>query len=153
MAAHLQSEPRAVGIGFLARQVVIVVANDLDRDDTRCFRLSRIHDDVKLVGPQDSFTVPEGIDITESVEMLAQPAPSRAAHLRIRPGSAVPLRRRGTVLNDGADWTHVGIGFDDVEQLAAEICGYGPRVVVDEPDDLRDAVVRRVRSVLEAVSA
>jgi proteasome accessory factor B len=139
-----------------------VVGHDLDREDTRCFRLSRIHDDVKLVGPQDSFTVPEGIDITESVEMLAQPAPTREAHVRIRPGSAVPLRRRGTVLavhddgGDGSDkdnWTHVTIGFDDVEQLAAEICGYGPRVVVDEPDDLRDAVVRRVRSVLEAVSA
>ena len=37
------------------------------------------------------------------------------------------------------------VDFRDLDRLADELAGYGPDVVADAPDDLRDAVVRRLR--------
>lgn len=129
-----------------------VVGHDLDRDDTRVFRLSRIRGEVAVGPTPGAFTVPDDVDVTESVQMLAQPSPVRTARLRIRRGSALPLRRRGTVTSEDTDWATLELGFDDVEQLAAEVCGLGAAAVVEEPSDLREAVLRRLRTVAETVA-
>lgn len=129
-----------------------VVGHDLDRADTRVFRLSRIHGNVRTGRKARSFTVPDDVDVTASVQMLARPPAERSATIRVRPGSALPLRRRGRVIADDGDWTTLDVGFDDAEQLAAEVCGVGSAAVVDAPDEVRDAVVRRLRAVAEGVA-
>lgn len=130
-----------------------VVGHDLDRDDTRVFRLSRIRGEVSLGATPSAFTVPDDVDVTAAVQMLARPAAERVATLRVRPGSALPLRRRGRVTAEGDEWTTLEVGFDDAEQLAAEVCGLGAAAVVEGPDDVRDAVVRRLRAAAEAVAS
>lgn len=130
-----------------------VVGHDLDREDTRVFRLSRIRGEVGVGSTPGAFSVPDDVDVTESVQMLARPSPERTATLRIRPGSALPLRRRGTVTAEDAEWATLEIRFDDVEQLAAEVCGLGAAAVVEEPSDLQEAVVRRLRTVAETVAS
>ena len=66
----------------------------------------------------------------------------------------MPLRRRATSVIDSAEpgWLEVGLGFSDAEQLAAELCGYGADVVALSPVEVRDAVVRRLQSVLQAIA-
>ncbi len=130
-----------------------VVGHDLDRDDTRVFRLSRIHGEVALGSTPNAFTVPDDVDVTASVQMLARPAAERTATIRVRPGSALPLRRRGRVVAEDDAWATLEVGFDDAEQLAAEVCGLGSSAVVDDPPDLRDAVVRRLRSTAEVIAS
>jgi predicted DNA-binding transcriptional regulator YafY len=106
--------------------------------------------------------VPAGVDIKASVRMLAQPAPVSIARLRVGAGRAVPLRRQGTVVAEGhpgeapragePEATLLDVPFEDVEQMASVVSGFGPAVQVVSPDELRDAVVRRLQGTLESLA-
>ncbi|MCZ3389288.1 MAG: WYL domain-containing protein [Actinomycetia bacterium] len=130
-----------------------VVGHDDDRGETRVFRLSRIQGDVTADGPAGSVVVPDNVDITASVRMLAQPAPARTARLQVQSGRAVPLRRQGTVVSEEPGASVLDVPFEDAEQMASIVCGFGSAVTVLTPADLKDAVVRRLRTTLESISA
>lgn len=130
-----------------------VVGHDEEREATRVFRLSRIQGDVVAVGPPGAVVIPEGVDINASVRMLAEPAGTRSARLRVRTGRAVPLRRQGTVVEEDSAGSVLDVPFEDVEQLASVVSGFGAAVEVLAPDDLRDAVIRRLGGTLAALAA
>ncbi|HVQ88106.1 MAG TPA: YafY family protein [Actinomycetes bacterium] len=129
-----------------------VLGHDADRDATRLFRLSRIVGPVEFAGAPGTVDVPPDLDLRSQVQMLAPTPTSSLARIRVRHDSALPLRRRGSVISDDDEWTDVELGFGDPEQLAAELCGYGPDVVALTPPELRDAVVRRLKLVLANTS-
>ncbi len=129
-----------------------VVGHDEDRGDTRVFRLSRIQGDVAADGNPGSVVVPDGVDINASVRMLAQPAPARTARLQIRSGRAVPLRRQGTFVSEDPGGSVLDVPFEDVEQMASVVSGFGPAVKVLAPEDLQEAVVRRLRGTLDSLT-
>ena len=128
-----------------------VVGHDVDRDDQRMFRLSRVVGEVTLAGPEGSFTVPEGTDIRRLASRLAPDTAERTAVVRVRPGKALALRNRAASETSGEDgWDRLEIGFGRLESLADEVLSYGPDVVVDAPEDLRAVVVERLRAVAGA---
>jgi proteasome accessory factor B len=131
-----------------------VVGHDLDREDTRMFRLSRVIGEVALLGEEGSFTVPEGTDIRQLASRLAPDTTERTAVVRVRPGKALGLRHRAGVVVDGAgdggDWDRLEVGFGRLESLVDELLSYGPDVVAEEPEELRTAVVERLRAVAGA---
>jgi proteasome accessory factor B len=124
-----------------------VVGHDVDRDDQRMFRLSRVVGEVRLVGDPGSFDVPEGTDIRELAGRLAPDTPERTAVVLARPGKALALRHRGRVTGAEEGWDRIEIGFGRLESLVDEVLSHGADVVVREPDDLREAVVERLRAV------
>jgi proteasome accessory factor B len=130
-----------------------VVGHDTKREAPRLFRLSRIASAVTFTGEPGSITVPDDLDLRGQVRRLAPEHVTQTARLRVREGAAIPLRRRaGDVSStEDADWDEIDVGFSDTESLAAELCGYGADVVALEPVELRDAVVRQLRAVLESV--
>jgi proteasome accessory factor B len=133
-----------------------VVGHDRDRGATRVFRLSRVAGPVQHVGRAGEVVVPPGVDIRRQVSVLAPDQPRGEATLRVRPGAGVGLRRRATRENPGlapGDWDEVVVGFGDPESLASEIAGYGPDVVAVSPEAVRDAVIRRLTAVLDAVAS
>lgn len=127
-----------------------VVGHDTDRGSGRVFRLSRVTGDVTFTGPAGTVEVPDGIDLSDQVARLAPGSDSQLARIRTRANRALPLRRRGSVIDDSGDWTELEVGFGDVDQLAAELCGYGADVVAVAPSDLRSAVVRRLQAVVQS---
>jgi hypothetical protein len=46
----------------------------------------------------------------------------------------------------GSDWDVVEIGYDDPEWIADRVARQGSGAVVDEPAEVREAVVRRLRA-------
>jgi proteasome accessory factor B len=128
-----------------------VAGHDMDRDDTRVFRLSRIHSDVKAEGQPRAYEIPDDADVNASIRMLARPGSVRVARLRLKAGRATPLRRRGTVVADNGEWSAVDVSFEDVEQLASEVTAFGAAVVVEQPDELRSAVLVRLTGALDAL--
>ena len=96
--------------------------------------------------------VPPGVDIKASVRMLAQPAPASIARLQVSAGRAVPLRRQGTVVEEGPEAALLDVPYDDAEQMASVVAGFGPAVQVLSPDELRDAVIRRLQGTLESMA-
>ena len=130
-----------------------VVGHDVDRDDQRMFRLSRVLGTVTVEGEPGAFTAPEGTDVRHLASRLAPETTERTAMVRVRPGKALALRHRASVTGDAPvedGWELLEVGFGRVESLVNELVSYGPDVVVQEPQDVRDAVVARLRAVAGA---
>jgi proteasome accessory factor B len=127
-----------------------VAGQDRGRDATRVFRLGRIAGPVKFCGPAGSVTVPDGTDVRELVSDWDS-EPERTAVLRVRTGAGVGLRRHAvSVRADGTEtgWDLVTTHFTDVGWFADYAAWFGPDVVVLDPPDLREAVIRRLKGVL-----
>jgi len=148
-----------------------VAGRDRDRDAVRVFRLSRVEGDVRFSGPPRSITVPPGTDVREVVRSWdSAPPREHTAVLRIRPGAGYGLRRYATGQGPGstgqgpgdagqgpgstgqgpgdAGWDTVTVQFSDIGWFADHVASFGADVVVADPPDLRDAVIRRLKGVL-----
>jgi proteasome accessory factor B len=128
-----------------------VAGYDRAREDTRVFRMSRITGPVKLVGPPGSVTVPEGADVRELVKDWDRPLTfDYTATLRVRAGAAFALHRYGDVTPDAAHpgWDLVAVRYSDPEWYARHVASFGADVVVLEPADLRDGVIRQLKGAL-----
>ena len=126
-----------------------LAGHDLDRDDTRVFRLSRIDGTVRTAGRAGSFEVPADFEARVLVESSAPRGDARAARLLVRPGAGHSLRRRATSTTgtDGG-WSELTLDFHDVDGFAAEVAGHGDDVQVLEPDELAERVRSQLRAVL-----
>lgn len=135
-----------------------VLGHDLDRDEPRLFRLSRVQGEVR-VGDPDAYRIPTDVDLDAMTRQLAPtpPAPA-AATVLVRAGTGYGLRRRAESIEDdvpgpdaGTAWSRLTLLIDH-EQLADEVLGAGPDAVVESPAQVRDDVVARLRGVLAAGS-
>ena len=126
-----------------------LVGHDRDRDDARVFRLDRVSGKVRRTGEPGTFDVPDGIDARQLVSGMASEGPARTARVRLAAGAGQGLRLRAGA--SGADEV-VLVPFHDVVEVAEQVAGLGPDAVVEEPDDVRDAVVERLKGALAAHS-
>ncbi|HUD38390.1 MAG TPA: WYL domain-containing protein [Streptosporangiaceae bacterium] len=129
-----------------------VVGFDRDRGEERVFRLSRIEGEVTFTGPTGTVVVPAGTDVRKSVrDWDGAPPAMRTAELKIRSGAGFGLRRRAEPRTPGeaeSGWDLVRTSFSDVGWYADYIASFGADVVVLEPVDLREAVIRKLKGVL-----
>lgn len=131
-----------------------VTGFDTDREAPRVFRLSRIEGKVKKVGAAGSYEVPADHQpnvMIASSERVPDWAP---AILRIRVDRGHTLVRRARtvgMVND--EWQLIDIEYDDVAILADEVASFGPDVIVEQPLELRDAVIARLRGVVKSHAA
>jgi proteasome accessory factor B len=134
-----------------------LIGRDRDRDGARVFRLSRIRGPIRRIGRPGSFEIPADLDPVALVAGTPGPSDDRAAVLRVRSGRGATLRRRaaggpaapGSDDAAGGDWDTLELPVWDVEWLAEEIASHGADVVALSPEDLREAVVQRLRGTLK----
>jgi proteasome accessory factor B len=128
-----------------------VAGRDRNRDAERVFRLSRIAGPVRFSGPAGSVTVPDDIDVREVVRSFdSAPGRESTAVLRIRAGAGYGLRRFATdPATPAADgWDTVSVPYSEPGYFADQVASFGADVVVIDPPDLRDAVIRRLKGAL-----
>ncbi len=126
-----------------------LVGHDRDRGAPRCFRLSRVLGAVSPVGPDGAVKVPTGIDLVGYVVATEPPEYHRLARVRVRRGQGIWLRKIAARIEPGergSDWDVAEIGYDDPEWIADRVARQGSGAVVDEPAEVREAVVRRLRA-------
>ena len=121
-----------------------LVGLDLDRQAPRQFRLSRVVGTPKPVGPPEAFEPPEGVDLAEIVAGQ-DTGEEHLVVVRARPGTAIGLRRHAISLGgaDG-DEDRLELRTNDLYRLADELASYGPDVVVEQPAEVRAAVIERL---------
>ena len=126
-----------------------VVGHDLDRAAVRVFRLGRICGPVEAGSQGSALTpAPPELDLRAAVGRYAEDPSSREARLLVRRGSGGELRRTATGVRPADEgWDEVTVGFADPERLADRVTGLGADVLVLEPVDAREAVVRRLTAV------
>jgi len=128
-----------------------VAGHDRTRNAPRVFRLSRITGPVKMAGPAGSVIVPPDADVRELVKSWdVSPARDQTAVLRVRANAGFRLRRWANEVtpDETPGWDRVTVSFADVPWYADYLAWFGPDVVVVEPPDLREAVIRRLKGVL-----
>ena len=127
-----------------------LVGYDLDREAPRVFRLSRVSSTVTSTGKPATQPVPADLD---PVAMIAatdggDPRTSPAV-LRVRVGAGHLLRRRATSISSLDDqWDRVDLDHGPLGTFAAEVASHGADVIVEEPVELREAVLERLRAVV-----
>ncbi|GAB1691389.1 helix-turn-helix transcriptional regulator [Krasilnikovia sp. M28-CT-15] len=126
-----------------------VVGHDRDRDATRCFRLSRIVGNVRAVGRTGVFTPPPDVDLISHVARWSGPVVHTGrAIVLARTGRAAGLRRMAEHTEPGPGGDRLTIAYADVERLAATLVGYGADVRVEDPPELREAVIQQLKEVV-----
>lgn len=128
-----------------------VAGHDRGRDATRVFRLSRIAGPVKLAGPAGSVKVPEGTVVRDLVKDWDRPVSwDHTATLRVRADAGSALHRWGRHAPDAAHpgWDLITIKYSDHDWYARYLAWFGPDVVVLDPPELREAVIRQLKGVL-----
>jgi proteasome accessory factor B len=121
-----------------------LVGEDLDRAAPRVFRLSRVVGQPKATGPARAFEPPADLDLGAVVAGQVG-GTETAVVLRVRPGTAIGLRRNAVPLgqaDDGDD--RLELRTADVGALAGQIAAYGADVVVESPPEVRAAVIARL---------
>ncbi|MFD4637175.1 helix-turn-helix transcriptional regulator [Lentzea sp. NPDC058436] len=127
-----------------------LVGWDRERDDTRCFRLSRVVGAVRTVGKPGAFTVPEGTDLMSLIARTqADPHQTAPARIWVAKDRAQGVRRHAKVVEerDGGDVVEIDLKFPD--SAAKWLAGFGPDVVVLEPEVLAKSVRDRLQGALE----
>lgn len=127
-----------------------VAGHDRDRDATRVFRLSRVVGDVRSAGDAGTVRVPDDVDLRAIVLDWGEPRARQSARLLIRRGAANGLRRYAAEAEpaDRPGWDRVALDLYGLETLAGHVASFGADVLVCDPPELRDAVIRRLKGVL-----
>jgi proteasome accessory factor B len=128
-----------------------VAGHDRARNAPRVFRLSRITGPVKLAGPPGSVQVPDGADVKELVKDWDRPLTrDHTATLRVRAEAGFALHRWGRAVPDGAHpgWDRITIDYSDPGWYAGYLASFGPDVIVLDPPELREAVIRQLKGAL-----
>jgi proteasome accessory factor B len=127
-----------------------LVGLDRDRDAPRVFRVGRVVGIVVSAGAAGSVVVPPGTDIRDHLRRLDPPRRQGIATVRVRAGAGFGLRRHATAVADSAveGWDELEVPYHHADQLASELIGYGPAVVVIGPESVRTAVVERLRAMV-----
>ncbi len=127
---------------------------DLDKGDSRTFKLARVDSEVRSIGRPGSFTRPE-VDARALLDKLKPSPPDSEAVLAMRTDGAPGLRRAGTETSTEVSlppgYRAYRVPYSSQADFVGEICSHGPDVLVLEPAGLRAAVLDQLRSVAEGV--
>ena len=131
-----------------------VVGFDTDRGEERVFRLSRVRGEARKVGPPGSYDVPPGTDVRATTVRLAPVPTSVTVVVLVRDGSGLALRRDAEsvehdVAGPDATTTWDRLVLTRGSGVVDELLGYGPDVYVEQPEDVRAELVRRLTATLE----
>jgi len=133
---------------------------DRDRRAPRVFRMSRIESRVRITGPTGAYEIP---DFETDVMLGKAHGEARQAVVAVRPERAGALRARAKPVPDGeraaytgrlprpagsaddrAGWDVLEVPYRSLSGMASEAAGYGPAVVVLEPEAVREETLRRL---------
>lgn len=127
-----------------------LVGHDMDRGATRTFRLSRISEPVRAVGPVGAVRKPVDVDLRSIVDSVTGAgAVTGTATVWVAAGRAYELRRLGTVREErelgGREGSVLDIPVRSWDWTARLIAGHGLDALVLAPESLRVAVKDKLR--------
>ncbi|SDK19121.1 transcriptional regulator [Actinopolyspora mzabensis] len=122
-----------------------VVGHDRDRQAARCFRLSRITGEVRAFGKRGQVNRPEDVNLMSLVTGFeSTPPPRTPVRLWVARGRAQGVRRDAELVAerelDGLAGEELRLELSYPESATGWLAGYGPDVVVLEPETLRKSV-------------
>ncbi len=123
-----------------------LIGKDLDREAIRTFRVDRISSSISLQGRPAAYEVDSEALIEEEAKYFDQ---LKKARIAVRKGKA-PQLRLGTIIHEkNADWDLVEIEYRSEENLIQRVLWYGTDALIEEPENLREAIISRLEKAVE----
>lgn len=136
-----------------------VVGRDVDRNQERIFRLSRVVGSARVGARPDAFQVPTGTDVREVARRLKPTIEKQVVEVLLRTGTGHVVRKRGDLVAcgvvgpDGTDaWDRVRLE-GAMNEIASEVLSLGPKAFAASPVEFREHVVARLDRVLAGPSS
>lgn len=134
-----------------------VVGRDVQRDDARVFRLSRVEGKVSRRGKGNAYRIPPGTNLRELTRRLTPPSPSETATLLVRTDSCHWLRRHAEALEEGVEgpddrtgWDRIRVPFSSTDSLVGDVLSFGADAVLEAPERARTQLVTRLGKTVGA---
>jgi proteasome accessory factor B len=132
------------------------VGRDVDRDEERVFRLSRVQGRARRVGRAGAYQVPPGTNLRELTRQRLGPEPrTEKGTVLARVGTCLGMRRYATLLEEGVagpdgstDWDRLEVAYSSPGQLAEDILAFGPHAYAESPDEVRKVIIDRLTTVV-----
>ena len=125
--------------------VEYLVARDVDAQDARIFRLTRIQGAVRPVGEAEAFEPPAEVPLGS----LDDSQPLSTAVVAVRPEAGHAFRRRGERLRDEDGWQVLRVPFRHEDVLLAEVLATRGGARLIEPERLAQEAVAHAHAALE----
>lgn len=145
----LKNETRKVNpLGLSAwRGSWYLVGEDLDREDVRVFKVSRIVSSITLLGSRNAYMIPSDFNIKDYLIMI-RPG-DYSATLKIRKAAGIHLRNQASEIKQiDEEWDLVDTCFPDRIEALREVMWLGADVIVIEPQELRTEVVQSLNTLV-----
>jgi len=118
---------------------------DLDKGAIRTFRLDRVEGEIVVGKKSDSFEIPAGFDLFSHLD---EGISAKLATLDIRKGKAFALRKKALSVVEKGEWDQITIQYGDDSTFIDSLLWHLDDVVVIEPSELRESVVKILSSMV-----
>jgi proteasome accessory factor B len=118
---------------------------DLDKGAIRTFRLDRVEGEIVVGKKNDSFEIPAGFDLFSHLD---EGISAKLATLDIRKGKAFALRKKALSVVEKGEWDQITIQYGDDATFIDSLLWHLDDVVVIEPSELRESVVKILSSMV-----
>lgn len=130
-----------------------LVGEDLEREDIRVFKLSRIHSKIEISSKRGTYEIPKDFDVRDYLIMYNKDQIQIEA--AIRKGSGNEIRNRATSITPisdgvlGSDWDLVKYQAENLDAAVKEALWFSDVVVIRTPVALRELVISSLKKVIE----
>ena len=118
---------------------------DLDKGAIRTFRLDRVEGEIVVGKKNDSFEIPAGFDLFSHLD---EGISAKLAIIDIRKGKAFALRKKALSVVEKGEWDQITIQYGDDSTFIDSLLWHLDDVVVIEPSELRESVVKILSSMV-----
>ena len=118
---------------------------DLDKGAIRTFRLDRVEGEIAVGKKNASFEIPAGFDLFSHLD---EGISAKLATIDIRKGKAFALRKKALSVVEKGEWDQITIQYGDESTFIDSLLWHLDDVVVIEPSELRDSVVKILSSMV-----
>lgn len=116
-----------------------LVGEDLDRDDIRVFRFSRISSAIEVSGKKNSYEIPPDFDVKDYLIMLQ--SEQLIVRFKAMRGRASGIRQIATeVISEDDDWDLVTTRYSSEQDALRDALWYSDCVELLEPKNLRNQI-------------
>ena len=118
---------------------------DLDKGAIRTFRLDRVEGEIAVGKKNASFEIPAGFDLFSHLD---EGISAKLATIDIRKGRAFALRKKALSVVEKGEWDQITIQYGDESTFIDSLLWHLDDVVVIEPSELRESVVKILSSMV-----
>ena len=118
---------------------------DLDKGAIRTFRLDRVEGEIAVGKKNASFEIPAGFDLFSHLD---EGISAKLATIDIRKGKAFALRKKALSVVEKGEWDKITIQYGDDSTFIDSLLWHLDDVVVIEPSELRESVVKILSSMV-----